>query len=161
MQRRELFNIFSKPKETEEKKSVIRPPYFQDIKDFAKSCVTCQEKSCITVCQEKIIVLLEDDTVGLDFSKNGCTYCDECANACQYDVLSVEYKTTINQTFSIELLKCISWNETMCFSCKDRCLDNAIKYIGLFRPEIDNALCTNCGFCVGVCPTDAIKIGNI
>ena len=100
MQRRELFNIFSKPKETTEEISAIRPPYFQDIKDFAKSCVTCQEKSCITVCQEKIIVLLEDDTVGLDFSKNGCTYCDDCAEACEIGVLSIKDKKFLNASHS-------------------------------------------------------------
>ena len=46
----------------------------------------------------------------------------------------------------------------MCFSCKDPCLDDAIQFLGMFRPEIDENLCTSCGFCLKVCPTDAITL---
>ena len=58
----------------------------------------------------------------------------------------------------IDLIKCLSWNQTMCFSCKDPCLDNAIKFLAMFRPEINTDNCTSCGFCIKVCPTDAITI---
>ena len=44
------------------------------------------------------------------------------------------------------------------FSCKDPCVDNAIDFQGLFNPTIDLTKCTSCGFCVSVCPTDAIKL---
>jgi ferredoxin-type protein NapF len=46
----------------------------------------------------------------------------------------------------------------MCFSCKDPCLDDAIDFIAMFRPEI-NSNCTSCGFCIKYCPVDAIEIG--
>jgi ferredoxin-type protein NapF len=162
MKRRELFSsLASSFKQKEEKLEIIRPPYFNDIDDFTKSCVTCEDKSCKTVCEnenEKIIIILENGTPALNFANSGCTYCDDCATACSKDVLKVEYKKNINVTFSIDVLKCMSWNKTMCFSCKDPCLDDAIKFLGMFRPEIDNDLCTACGFCVKVCPTDAISM---
>jgi len=160
MKRRELFSSLSSPFKNKEEKieSIIRPPYFKDESDFIKSCVTCEDKSCITVCEEDIIILLEDGTPSLNFANSGCTYCDECAIACKENILDIKYKKNINLKFSIDILKCMSWNQTMCFSCKDPCFDDAIKFLGMFRPEIDNNLCTACGFCVKVCPTDAISM---
>ena len=161
MKRRELFSSLASPfkkNKKDELETIIRPPYFKNENDFLKSCVTCEEKSCITVCEENIIFLLKDKTPSLNFANSGCTYCDECAIACNEDVLKVEYKKDINVKFSIDLLKCMSWNQTMCFSCKDPCLTDAIKFLGMFRPEIESNLCTSCGFCVKVCPTDAISM---
>ncbi|MEA3498642.1 MAG: ferredoxin-type protein NapF [Campylobacterota bacterium] len=160
MKRRELFSSLASPfkNNEDELEAIIRPPYFKNESDFIKSCVTCEEKSCTVVCEENIIVIGEDGTPSLNFANSGCTYCDECAIACKDDVLKVENKKNINVKFSIDLLKCMSWNQTMCFSCKDPCLDDAIKFLGMFRPEINNDLCTSCGFCVKVCPSDAISL---
>ncbi len=157
MQRRELFSsLASSFKKKEQESFVLRPPYFKDEADFER-CKEC-EGSCVGVCEESIISLDDDNSPVLDFSKSGCTYCDKCAEACKYDVLNIVDKKVINAKITIDMLKCISWNKTICFSCKDVCLDNAINYLGLFRPEIDPKMCTNCGFCVGVCPTNAIKV---
>ncbi len=49
----------------------------------------------------------------------------------------------------------------MCFSCKDPCLSNAIEFLGMFRPSIKADLCTGCGFCVSVCPTQAVHYNHI
>jgi len=48
----------------------------------------------------------------------------------------------------------------MCFSCKDPCMVDAIKFLGLFRAEIDNDICNGCGFCLSVCPTNAISFNT-
>ncbi len=160
MKRRELFSSLASPFKDEKGKIesiIIRPPYFENENDFIKSCVTCEEKSCSTVCEENIIFIQKDGTPKLDFTKSGCTYCDECAIACKGNVLIIENKKNINTTFSIDLIKCLSWNQTMCFSCKDPCLDDAIKFLGMFRPEINMDICTACGFCINICPTDAIS----
>jgi len=61
----------------------------------------------------------------------------------------------------IDILKCLSWNKTMCFSCKEPCLEDAINFIGLFRPMLDESQCTRCGYCIGVCPTQAITIKGV
>jgi ferredoxin-type protein NapF len=52
----------------------------------------------------------------------------------------------------------MSWNNTMCFSCKDPCLEDAIFFNAMFKPIINENKCTNCGFCVSVCPSYAILL---
>ncbi|QKF82671.1 ferredoxin-type protein NapF [Halarcobacter ebronensis] len=158
MDRRELFSSLASSKE-QKQESLIRPPYYKEIDSFLKGCNTCN-KECATSCEENIIIIKEDGTPTIDFSKGGCTYCDDCAKSCPNEVLSVEYKRVIDVKVEIDILKCMSWHNTMCFSCKDPCLDDAIKFLGMFRPSIDEKLCTNCGFCLNICPSDAIKIIN-
>jgi len=161
MERRELFgSLFSpfKGEKKEKKDVVVRPPYFQSEDSFYKGCFECTDTPCITFCEENIIVIKEDKTPVLDFKLGGCTYCDECAKVCPNDVLKVEYKKSINVKVEIDIMRCMSWHQTMCFSCKDPCLDDAIDFLGMFRPSIDGEKCTNCGFCIGVCPSDAIVI---
>ena len=161
MERRELFSSLASSftnKKEEKLERYIRPPYFSNESDFTTVCNNCTDKSCAKACEVGIIVIKEDGTPILNFAQSGCTYCDDCANVCQYDVLKLENKKNINAKFSIGLLECLSWNQTMCFSCKDPCLDDAIKFLGMFRPEIDENLCTSCGFCLKVCPTNAITL---
>ena len=155
IQRRELFSSLGFTKR-EQGSIKIRPPYYKGESDFDK-CKECDGK-CSTVCDEKIIVIQEDKTPILDFGISGCTYCDKCAYACEFGVLKIEDKKLINVNIKIDMLKCLSWHKTMCFSCKDICLEDAVRFLGLFRAEIDYDKCTNCGFCVRVCPVGAIKV---
>ena len=159
MKRRELFSSLASKVFKGEKKQeiVIRPPYYKDENLFFTNCIECKGKPCSTVCEENIIVVQEDKTVALDFNISGCTFCDECANACEYEVLNLEHKSNVNARIEIDILSCLSWNKTMCFSCKDPCLDDAIEFTAMFRPEI-NDHCTSCGYCIRYCPTDAIKV---
>ena len=159
IQKRELFGslVSSFKKGGQESKIDVRPPYFDDSKSFLENCTKCNGR-CATICPESIIIIKDDKTPILDFDKSGCTYCDECAKACEFGVLKIEYKKNIKTKIMIDILKCLSWDKTMCFSCKEVCLEDAIVYLGLFRPEIDMDKCTSCGFCVSVCPTNAIKV---
>jgi len=159
IQKRELFgSLMSSFKKGGRKEiSTIRPPYFRDENSFIENCINCDGK-CALSCEENIIIIQDDKTPILDFSKGGCTYCDKCAKACEFEVLYLENKKNINARITIDVLKCISWHKTMCFSCKEVCMDDAIDFLGLFRPEIDMEKCTSCGFCVNVCPTEAIKV---
>lgn len=161
MQRRELFSsLFSLHEKRDIKPEFIRPPYFKDEDSFHNMCIQC-EGNCSTVCEENIIVIHEDKTPYLNFSQSGCTFCDACAIACPFEVLTLQEKKNINAIFEIDMLKCLSWNTTMCFSCKDPCLSNAIEFLGMFRPTIKADLCTACGFCLRVCPTNAIGYKKI
>jgi ferredoxin-type protein NapF len=162
MDRKELFSTFRAPfnRDKTNDEIIIRPPYFNHLSDFDK-CMTCEDKWCIGACEENIIDVDKDGIPTLSFASSGCTYCDECAIDCDQDVLKVEYKQNIQASIKIDILKCMSWNQTMCFSCKDPCLDNAIEFIGMFRPEINLNQCTMCGFCVKYCPSDAITITQI
>ena len=159
MKRRELFSSFASVFSTKQEPEsiIVRPPYYEDETFFDKECIECSG-ACMAFCQEKIIVIREDGTPELDFTKGGCTYCDECAIHCPSSVLSLEHKHKIRAKIEIDMLKCMSWNSTMCFSCKDPCLDYAIDFLGMFRPTINQDSCTACGFCVGVCPSGAIVV---
>lgn len=157
MERRELFSSLFSPKKKEDKEIIIRPPYYNNIGSFAKECVKCETAPCSTLCEENIIKIGEDKLPFIDFKEGGCTYCDECAKVCPADVLNLEYKKYINVKVEIDVMKCVSWHNTMCFSCKDPCLDDAIDFLAMFRPSI-NDKCTSCGFCLEYCPTQAITI---
>jgi len=161
VERRELFGSLTslfKEEKSEPQESIIRPPYFKDDADFHKSCSSCEAKSCATVCEEQIIVIREDGTPELSFAKSGCTYCDECATACEPNVLHVTYKKDIDADVIINQASCMSWYSTMCFSCKDPCLENAIDFQAMFKPTINPELCTSCGFCISRCPVVAIEV---
>ncbi|AZV46252.1 4Fe-4S ferredoxin [Nautilia sp. PV-1] len=141
-------------------KSFVYPPYYDKKEDFLK-CLECESKDCLLACKEKIINT-ENGYPILDFSSSGCTFCDECAYACPKGILSiVNKKETINAQMIINPKKCIAWNQTICFSCQDICEEYAIIYKGMFNPVIDLDKCTGCGFCVSVCPTDAIEIKTL
>ena len=137
-------------------KSFIHPPYFKNKDDFLK-CYECESKDCLNACNEKIIKI-ENEMPILDFRNSGCTFCDDCAVECKIGVLKPEYKKNkINAEMIINPNKCIAWNQTICFSCQDICEEYAIIYKGMFNPLIDLEKCTGCGFCISVCPTDAIE----
>lgn len=163
MERRELFrsltSSFIGNSEPKVKESIIRPPYGAGEESFSTLCIGCADKHCVTACEEEIIFLRTDGTVELDLTtSNGCTFCDECAIACEPNVLSLDNKQHIDALIEIDILKCLSWHQTMCFSCKDPCLDNAIDFLGMFRPTINQDKCTSCGFCTSRCPAEAITI---
>ncbi|MBL0707681.1 MAG: ferredoxin-type protein NapF [Sulfurimonas sp.] len=160
MQRRELFSsLASKLKgqnlNKKSQESFIRPPYFHDKSLFQSECSKCEAK-CATICEEEIIKIAKDKTPYLDFCSSGCTFCDECANACEFGVLNLEDKKNIDAIVVINKSECLSWNAIMCFSCKDPCLENAINFQAMFMPKIDPQKCTACGFCLSRCPATSI-----
>lgn len=160
MDRRELFGFMSSRVESESEQisdSIIRPPYNDDKSLFYKHCHECDGK-CATACEVKIIKILEDKTPYLDFKSSGCTFCDDCADVCEFGVLNIESKNDIKVNINLSMTSCLAWNETMCFSCKEPCLENAIVFQGLFKPVIDESKCTACGFCISRCPVFAIDI---
>ena len=157
MQRRDFFNSFKKHfNKPKHEPLVLRPPYYEDISLFEQNCINCDGK-CANSCEENIIVI-NNKLPELNFKQSGCTYCDECAKACDHEVLKIENKKNIEAKFNINPAKCLSWQKTMCFACKDPCLDNAIEFAGIYFPEIITNKCTSCGFCISVCPTDAIEL---
>jgi len=160
--RREFFKSFRKPLQAnkeEETPLLLRPPYGLNESTFQSECPNCESKACVASCDEKIIVILDDGTPSLDFSKNGCTFCDECANVCEANVLSLENSENsekLNAMFRINIEGCVAHQGVICNSCKEPCIDDAILFNGMFNPVIDENRCTGCGFCISRCPTQAI-----
>jgi ferredoxin-type protein NapF len=161
--RRDFFKSFTKPlvkNKEEESPSLVRPPYGSTESLFQSECPSCESKACVTSCDEKIIFIAEDGTPTLSFNKNGCTFCDECANVCEANVLSLENTGTatwLNAVFKISLDDCVAHHGVICHSCKEPCIDDAILFNGMFNPVIDDDKCTACGFCISRCPTQAIS----
>jgi ferredoxin-type protein NapF len=159
MQRRELFSSLAssiKNATKEKPEKLVRPPYNDDETLFHNECDKCDAK-CATVCEEKIIKIATDATPYLDFSNSGCAYCDKCAAACEFGVLTLEKKSFVGAKVTIDQSKCYSWQGVMCFSCKDPCLEDAIDFKAMFMPVI-NDKCTSCGFCVSRCPAQSIMV---
>jgi len=159
MQRRELFSSVASGFRADPKTEVqshLRPPYSVDEALFHQECQACEGK-CATVCEEEIIHIAEDKTPCLSFEKSGCSFCDACAQVCEFEVLRLEAKTEVKAEVTISSASCLAWNEVMCFSCKEPCLDNAIVFEGLFNPKVDAQKCTGCGFCIARCPAFCIE----
>jgi len=93
----------------------------------------------------------------IDLNRSGCTFCDKCLLSCNKDFLDSNLKS-IFADIVLDTNSCLSHNQTMCFSCKDICMANAIKFNGLFNPTIEENICTKCGFCINVCPVASIEI---
>ena len=163
--RRGFFKSIAKPlrqSEEEETPLLIRPPYGRGESLFQSECPSCESQACVTSCDEKIIFIdKETKTPTLTFAKNGCTFCDECAIACEKDVLQLEEEESsepyLNAIFKISLEACVAHHGVICNACKEPCIDNAILFNGMFNPVIDNEMCTACGFCISRCPTQAIS----
>ena len=155
--RRDFFRLFTKDKI---ESLIVRPPFVKNDKEFYNKCIECEDTPCILACEEEIIFIQEDTTPTINFEKRGCTFCEDCANACDRDVISLNNLYNVNSlniSFQINTSSCIAHNDTICFSCKEPCVDDAILFNGLFNPIIDETKCTGCGFCYGRCPTKAIE----
>ena len=139
-------------------KAVFNPLLPGFLPGKAGNCAACSVPACQNVCEEGIVIREGSTSPYLDFSRRGCTFCGECASACQSDCFIAEPVKMIDATVSIGILSCLAWNKTICRSCADVCNDKAIQFTGLFNPEIDPLLCTACGFCIGVCPAYTINI---
>jgi len=163
--RRDFLTAFRKPLESasKEEELFVRPPYSKNESLFQDRCKECENKACATSCEEEIIVIKSDGTPILNFSKKGCTFCEECAKACESGVLDLSYRESdwINARFIIEPNSCVAHNGVICFSCKEPCIEDAILFNGMFNPVIDSDLCTGCGYCLARCPTKAISYSAV
>jgi ferredoxin-type protein NapF len=152
--------LFSKKGNENLQTLCARPPYHQALFDFQTVCSQCQDTPCVGACEEEIIFLDAAHTPCLDFTRRGCTFCEACAKACPSGVLDVSSPATISVNVKIDMLKCMAWHQSLCHSCLDACEVNAISFLGLFRPSIDDSACTGCGGCVGICPSEAICVSS-
>jgi len=160
--RRDFLTLFQKPKGGGGSIAHPRPPYSTGESSFWSECAGCENKPCVTSCDEGIIIIEAGGSPILNFNKSGCTFCQECALACgttNLGVLSLTHDHTshrINARFAIATSGCVAHQGVVCFSCKEPCIEGAILFNGLFNPVIDTDRCTGCGFCLSRCPTQAI-----
>lgn len=95
------------------------------------------------------------------FNLGECTFCYECALACPENLFQKPIQTPWDQVahFSDD---CLANKRVECRTCGDACDEVAIgfklQFGGVASPQLDEELCTGCGACVAICPTQAIKI---
>lgn len=140
----------------------VRPPWSQPEAIFIETCVRCDE--CILNCSAGIIRFGVGGFPKVDFSSRGCTFCGDCVRACQTNALSFCSDPTHPPWFlSVEVGdNCLAMRGVVCRSCSERCEESAIRFRlqtgGRATPELDAGLCSGCGECISVCPTQSIKI---
>jgi ferredoxin-type protein NapF len=121
-------------------------------------CTACG--ACITDCPERILIADRDGKPQIDFSRGGCTFCGNCAEACEAPVFDRTRPAPWALTVQIGT-GCLTLQGILCDSCKDACLDRAILFprsAGRVPvPAISAQDCTGCGACISVCPSAAIS----
>lgn len=136
------------------------PPWHMAIISRCSDC----SGPCVEVCETRILKRHEEGhqhegEPWLDFSSSGCTFCGDCAQACPELGASGELeKRQPAMRAEINTESCLAYRGVMCISCQPQCNVRAIGRDRLSRAVINADLCTGCGFCVHVCPADAISI---
>lgn len=134
----------------------VLPPGF--IVGLLDACTGCG--ACVEACPTGIIAL-PDRVPSLDFAAGECTFCGDCAKACPEPLFEDARPTRFAHVARISDT-CFARHGIACGSCRDVCQEQAIRLRpqrgGLFIPDIDEAACTGCGACIGVCPAAAIGV---
>ncbi|MFC3550871.1 ferredoxin-type protein NapF [Lysobacter cavernae] len=138
---------------------IHRPPWALAEVEFLDACTGC--RACIERCPEQVLVRGAGGYPEFDPKRGECTFCGECADACTARALDRAVGQPPWHWMASVGADCLARNGVVCVSCRDHCPEQAIGFrpvVGVATPQIDNARCTGCGACVGVCPTAAIEL---
>ena len=144
-----------------------RPPWALSESLFTDKCTRCRE--CVSVCEEKIIIVGDGGFPEINFNLGECTFCEDCISACEPQAL-MKQKGNNAFYFNIDIDdSCLAKQKTHCQSCKDVCDTRAISmpwpktptHGSIQIPEIKLDDCTSCGACISICPSQSIKINAI
>lgn len=141
-----------------ENRAAFRPPWAIAKTDFVDACTACD--ACISACPEHVLIAGEGGYPHFDPSHGECVFCRQCVDACESGALD----GARDQPWAIKADiadTCLARNGVTCFSCRDACGEAAIRFrpaLGGAHPDLDAALCTGCGACVGICPVSAITL---
>lgn len=136
---------------------VFRPPWAKPEPEFASACTRCD--ACVRGCPEQVLVRDADGLPRFDALAGECTFCGECAAACD----SGAFTTVRDRPWTLSARvadSCLSAHGVVCASCSDLCPVAAIRVPPAARgaAQVDADACTGCGACVGACPVDAIAL---
>jgi len=140
-----------------------RPPALPAALQWENPCEYCHHP-CLAACDPGVIRLHPEDHVlrglpYLSFEQGGCTFCRACVEVCP--LKPEEDADATAGAIGLARLQqdaCMAWNGVICMSCEFACTHRAIRMRSQRQPVIDDERCTGCGFCVSVCPSDAISV---
>jgi len=144
------------------KKPDLRPPWALAEPAFFDACDGCGK--CVTACAEKIIFISSRKLPLLDFSQGGCTFCGECANACETGALSHKHEPGVlpRQLLAGISAGCLAKLGITCVRCIEACEYDAIvarpALGGRTKMQINHQACIGCGMCISTCPVDEISL---
>jgi len=140
---------------------VLRPPWAVPEEQFIEMCTRCDE--CISICPEKVIQKGQGGFPEIIFDRSGCEFCEDCLAVCKPKALNKRNDESKPWFIKADInTKCITYQGTICRTCGEACDDEAIHFklepgkVG--EPILTADNCTGCGFCIAMCPVDAIAI---
>jgi len=147
------------------RKPEFRPPWALSEGAFVERCTRCD--ACIPACPEGVLTRGSGGFPRMDFSAAGCTFCMACLAACKPGALHVD-EPTVENAWSLKAEvggDCLSARGVVCRACGDSCEVRAIRFRlqtgGRAIIDLDRTLCSGCGACLCVCPTQAIVLGAL
>lgn len=142
----------------------IRPPWAVPETTFTASCDRCGD--CVSVCAEGVIQLGDGGFPTLDFSAAGCSFCADCVTVCDGKALKGNSELDAPWTLTARIAdSCLAFRGVICRSCAEACDEGALAFGlrvgGAAEPILSTDRCTGCGFCVRVCPVQAVRIETL
>jgi ferredoxin len=147
---------------------IVTPPGSISIQHFSGACTACH--LCVDICPTRVIQpsLMQFGGKGilqpaLDFQTGYCeNECNLCGSVCpsgaiQPLLLENKKRTKVGQVALKQDLCVVFERKEKCGVCIEICPTKAISPLeidGLLHPEVDLDLCTGCGACQFVCPTE-------
>lgn len=151
-----LFNPSGCMEETPREPCNLRPPGFQ--LDKVAVCRECG--ICMVVCPEGVLVEREG-VEGPVFNPTlgSCTFCGQCLEACPHGVLQPCEDGGLPRIgiAQADNAFCLA-QRGGCFTCLERCPEEAIAIEPGEGIRIDTGRCKGCGACEYGCPLVAVRV---
>ena len=133
----------------------LRPPGAVQEEMFLERCTGCAD--CVEACPHSAIQILpSNDTPVIFPEESPCQLCEDlpCIGACEADALvPVTGRSQVNMGVAkVSPKMCTAGNG--CNACVSKCPTGAIEMnFGLYRINVNEALCVGCGICQYICRT--------
>ncbi len=139
-----------------------RPPWSCEEQEFTDLCSRCGD--CIQACPKNIILKSDGGFPEVNFSTQGCDFCELCVDSCTSGALNRQQTPTFRFSAIIND-QCFSMRGIVCRSCGEICESRAITFKAIVGGRTTVALsadsCTGCGECIPICPADSISMKPI